>query len=327
MPEQTQKPAFKNVIRNLHGHLDLIGFILFAPAAVMLLLALQWGGNTYKWSSPTVIGLFVGGGVLLIIWAAWNHRQGQSAMIPLPVLFKRKVWVSCVYMGLFMSGMFVMSYYLPLYFQTIRGKSPIASGVDLLPSILTQVFGSFLSGKLISMAGYYLPFGIASSVLATAGYGALSSLTPSTSTGKWVGYQILVGLGRGIGMQVPMVAVQKSVLPAQIPVAMGLLVFSQTIGGAIFLSAAGTILTNSLASELKVHAPDVNATAVIDAGAYDLPSIVSSSALPGVVQAYCSSIDRIFYMVTALSATTLCLSWAMGWVDVRQPKEKKTESA
>ncbi len=39
------KPAPRAVLPTLHKKLDLIGFTLFAPASIMVLLAVQWGGN------------------------------------------------------------------------------------------------------------------------------------------------------------------------------------------------------------------------------------------------------------------------------------------
>ena len=45
---------------------DPLGTVMFIPAVVCLLLALQWGGTTYPWSSGRVIALFVVFGLLLI---------------------------------------------------------------------------------------------------------------------------------------------------------------------------------------------------------------------------------------------------------------------
>jgi len=52
-------------------------------------------------------------------------------------------------------------------------------------------------GKL----GYYLPWSVASAVIVSIVAGLMFTLKPDTSTAKWIGYQILAGLGRGCGLQ------------------------------------------------------------------------------------------------------------------------------
>lgn len=54
----------------------------------------------------------------------------------------------------------------------------------------------------VERLGYYLPFMLICGVLNAIASGLLSLLSPSTPTGKWVGYQILLGIGRGFGLSV-----------------------------------------------------------------------------------------------------------------------------
>jgi hypothetical protein len=132
-------------------HLDPFGFIIFAGFAVQILLALEWGGTTYPWNSSHIIGLFCGAGLTLIVFAAWEVRIGDVAMIPLSVIRQRVVWSSCLVMALFFGQVLTTIYYLPIYFQSVKGYSPIRSGVDLLPTILPQITFAILSGVLGNM--------------------------------------------------------------------------------------------------------------------------------------------------------------------------------
>lgn len=148
VPEQMPKPKASSVVRTLPTELDLIGFAIFAPAAIQLLLALQYGGNQFAWDSATVIGLFCGAGATFIVFLAWDYYKGDAAMIPMSMIRKRTVWSSCLVYGFLMSQLFTTSYYLPIYFQGVKGVSPTLSGVYLLPSILSQLFFAIGSGML-----------------------------------------------------------------------------------------------------------------------------------------------------------------------------------
>jgi hypothetical protein len=148
IPDQAAKPPFKEVFNTITHKLDLTGFVLFAPAAIQLLLALEYGQNQYPWNSATVIGLFCGAGGTFILFLGWEYRQGDKAMIPLSMVAKRNVWSSCLVMMSIFAITLCTTYYLPVYFQAIQGKSPMLSGVYILPSILSQLAVAVTSGAL-----------------------------------------------------------------------------------------------------------------------------------------------------------------------------------
>jgi len=136
--------TFKTVISKL----DLPGFAIFVPCAVMCLLGLEFGGKDYPWDSATVASLFWGSGVVLVVFLWWERRVGDNAMLPLSVIRQRVVYTSCLTMLFLFTTIFTTSYYLPIYFQSIKGVSPLTSGVYMLPSILTQLVFAVVSGFL-----------------------------------------------------------------------------------------------------------------------------------------------------------------------------------
>jgi hypothetical protein len=143
------EPFSMALVRKVIPELDLIGFAFFVPASLMFLLALQFGsGNTHAWDSATVIGLFVGAGVLAVIFVLWERRVGDRAMIPGSVVGQRVVWASCTFGACNVTCMMVASNWLPTYFQAVKGDGPTMSGVHLLPSILSQVLFVITSGAL-----------------------------------------------------------------------------------------------------------------------------------------------------------------------------------
>jgi len=149
IPDRTAKIE-GSILKTVVPKLDLPGFIIFSPAAIMFLLALQFGPEPqYGWSSATVIGLFSGSGVKLILFFLWEWRQGPTAMIPLAMVARREMWVSMLLVLLIMGGLVITNaFWLPIFFQSVLGKSPFMSGVYTLPSILSNTFLAVASGFL-----------------------------------------------------------------------------------------------------------------------------------------------------------------------------------
>ena len=255
-PYKARKTTF--TFRDIVKDFDLLGFTIFAPACIMLLLALQWGGITYPWSSATVIGLICGSLGAFAAFGLWEYHHGEAAMIPFSLVRRRVVYSSLITSMCQFGGLIMQANYLPLWFQTVKGDSPTMSAVDTLPTFLTQILFAVGSGALTPKIGYLLPLGLFGNTFASIAAGLLTTLQPSTSVGKWVGYQILGGMGRGVSTQQPIQAVQSVVTKDMIPIATATLMWSQTFGGAILLGLGQTAFLNFLRDALKSYAPQLN---------------------------------------------------------------------
>ncbi|KAI8952715.1 major facilitator superfamily domain-containing protein [Xylaria longipes] len=331
-PEQVVKAPFSlGLVRRVIPQLDVIGFIFFAPAAILLLLALQFGsGNTYAWDSSVIIGLFVGSGVAAIIFLLWEWKAGDVAIIPFSMVGNRIVWASTLQYVALISAVFVGTQYFPIYFQAVKGVGPVLSGVYLLPSILSQIVFVLLSGGLISKVGYYLPFAVFAGIGATIGAGLISTWGPHTSTGMWIGYQVIYGI-RGCGIQLAIVAIQNALPVKQSQLGVSFLVFCQTFSAAVFVVVANTIFTQSLINETLRLVPSVSPADVLRAGgsAEAIRSLVppGSPQLAALLKVFSNAFDTICYLMIALASISVIASFGMGWVDTRQKKPQGNAEA
>jgi len=148
IPDQLPKERAISVLPKLHKHLDLIGFTLLAPAIIQLLLALQYGGSQFAWNSSQVIGLFCGAGATFIFWMFWNYHKGDDALLPFSTIRRRPVWTSGANYVFMMATVFGSTYFLPLYFQGVKGVNAIMSGVYLLAIVLPQLASAVTGGWL-----------------------------------------------------------------------------------------------------------------------------------------------------------------------------------
>lgn len=199
IPEQMPKQNPLVVFAKLHHYLDLVGFALFAPAVLQLLLALQYGGNQFAWKSSTVIGLFCGSGATFIVWLAWNRYKGDDALLPHSMIKQKVVWASGLFQAFMLSAVYGATYFLPIYFQAINNVTAMLSGVYLLPTILPQLV--MAGWVLVQKMGFIIPIAVVGTVFLSLGSGLYSLLQPDSSTDDWVGFQILAGVGSGLSMQ------------------------------------------------------------------------------------------------------------------------------
>jgi len=93
----------------------------------------------------------------------------------------------------------VADYYLAIYLQSVRDDSPLESSVHMLPTTLGMLLSMVTAGGLTQTTGYYFPMAIIGPCISAVGYGLLSTLSPTASTARWVGYQILYGVGSVFG--------------------------------------------------------------------------------------------------------------------------------
>lgn len=97
---------------------------------------------------------------------------------------------------------FTILYYLPIYFQSVYNNNPIDSGVKMLALIIPLTLAAMAQGYLLYKIGRVPMFWIVGGALGAIGCGLFYTMDTNTSTGKWIGYQIIVGFTSGLTFQV-----------------------------------------------------------------------------------------------------------------------------
>lgn len=296
---------------------DLEGTALFLPAIICLLLALQWGGSTYAWNSGRVIALLVLAAVLILGFIAIQWWKQEDATVPPRIFLNRNVWGSAWFGAMLGAAFFVIVYFLPIWFQAIKGASATKSGIMNLPAILGLVIVSMGAGGLVTVIGYYTPFMLVSSVLMSIGAGLLTTLEVESGSPQWIGYQFMFGAGVGFGMQQTLIAVQTALPAADIPIAVACQMFFQTLGGALFISVAQNVFTNQLIKNLATVVPDLDPSVVRMTGATELKTVIEQKFLPGVLTAYNLTLTQVFYVSVATATASICGAAFVEWKSMK----------
>jgi hypothetical protein len=162
------------------------------------------------------------------------------------------------------------------------------------------------------------------SAIFCVGSGLLYTLKVDSSAGVWIGYQILAGVGSGMAVQIPFVAVQVVTSEKDMATGNACVFFFNSLGGALAISIAQNIFVNSLTDNIPVYAPGVDPKIVIGAGATHVREVLAkigwSNMLDGVLRAYTKGITQAFIVAVAASAVSFFISFGMEWKSVKGKK-------
>ncbi|GAA5838665.1 hypothetical protein JCM11251_003257 [Rhodosporidiobolus azoricus] len=318
--------SYRSIIRQTM-RMDWIGGILVLGAVTSLVLALQWGGNQKPWNDGSVIACFVVAGVAFIALVIWERYLGDRAMVPVKIFSHGPVSINAILATAFITrcSLLIFTYYIPIYFQAVKDHDATKSGVDILAFMLSVVFSVIISGRLVAKFGRYWPFLIAGPVPGVIGAGLMYTVTSSTSMGKLIGYQILLGVGVGTTMQNSLFAMQAEFKDNMklVGQATSLASFSQFLGGTIALAIGQAALSTQLTENFAKYAPTAPLAVIKESplAIWDLPADV----IPGAVEAYVKSLKIVFILGVPFYALGIFSAIFVRNISIAKPKVEKKE--
>ncbi|KAF5671556.1 major facilitator superfamily transporter [Fusarium denticulatum] len=303
------------------AQLDLVSNMLLLPALTSLFLALSWAGTVYPWSSGQVVGSLVAFAVLFGVFL-WNQiRRGDAAALPPRIMKHRCVVAGFIFIFCVNSTGVVLEYYLPTYYQLVRGYTPVKSGYMMLPIIIAATIGSLIHGAGTSAFGYYMPFMLFASIIMPVAAGLITTFKIDTSFEKLIAYSALSGLAYGIGFIGPQTAVQ-TVLPAEdVPLGLSIMLFAQSFGPAVSVPIAQVLFTNRLSDNLDGVVPGLNGTHISNSGLTEIVRNVPESATRDVLVAIDKSLGQTWYLVAGLASVAIVGSLMTEWRSVKEKRE------
>src|SRR5205809_508391 len=180
----------------LGQRLDLRGLALLSPGLAIFVYGMSEAGAEGGFGSPPALAGIAPGLPLVVLfaWHAW--RGGRAALIDVSLFARRGFAIAAatnLLIGIALFGALIL---LPLYYQIVRGESPLATGLLLVPQGVGAALAMPVAGRLTDEvgAGVVIPAGI---VLALAGTAAYTQVGAGTSYALLAGALLLIGLGLG----------------------------------------------------------------------------------------------------------------------------------
>ncbi|KAI4101558.1 MAG: hypothetical protein L6R37_004884 [Teloschistes peruensis] len=240
------------------AQIDWPGVILSLAGSIILVFPLEQGGVQYPWKSAAIISTFVIAGVawvFFVIWETYLTMQGHRlSMLPVfPVRLATHRVIGAALLSGFLTGFpfMVTIIFLPQRFQIENDLSPVDAGVKMLALLLLSAFGAGLAGFICSKKNISWYLLVLSNVLQVIGLGLLSSI-PSSETvlARQYGYQVILGLGFGLGLSSLVIVSRVEVDDADLAVTMGAITQVRVLGGVIGIAIAQVVVSSTIRSDL-----------------------------------------------------------------------------
>ncbi|KIM99776.1 hypothetical protein OIDMADRAFT_125578 [Oidiodendron maius Zn] len=292
--------------------IDYVGTFLFVGSSTSFLIPVTWGGVIYAWDSvQTLVPLLIGA-VGFIVFILYEKHFATDPMIPMSIFKTQTAVVN--YVGTFVHGLALWCclYYLPLYFEAVKGYSPVIAGVALFPNVLSVVPGGITAGILITYFGYYRWALWSGWIFCTLGMGLLCLIESNTSIAGWIFLMISSGLGLGILFPSIVFAIQASATPSEVAMAVAMCSFFRSFGQAIGIAIGGSIFQNRMYANLLGYPALAPYADEYSKDAAALVEIIRSMPSGGdknnLRNAYTDSLRIVWAMCCALAGATMVLS-------------------
>lgn len=326
-PEASKSMHGKLTLYQIALNFDPIGTVLLLSSLICFILAMQWGGISKAWDSATVIGLIVGWGVMSVLFAINEWYQGDNALVVYRILKVRSIGTACGFIFFMMCGNLALYYNLPIYFQAISGDTPLQSGLKFIPTILATSICTFLSSTFIGKVGFFQPWILAGSILQTIGVGLYYTWGLNTNLGPVIGFQIIYGIGAGLGVQASIIVGQSMSSIEDRSITLATICFFQFVSGAYGVSATDSVLNNILLKKLVHYVSHLHPEEVLAVGATGIDGAFQGDELIGVQKAFLDGVRASLVLTVAFLGVAVLWALTPRWPGRLIPPTPKTEEA
>jgi EmrB/QacA subfamily drug resistance transporter len=274
------------------ARLDVRGLVLLSGGIAVFLYGLAAAGSGRAVGGLDPIAVIAAG---LAAVAAFGVHAIRAPQPLLDVrLFARRGFAAAAVTNLVVgAALFGVALLLPLYFQIVRGRTPLETGLLLIPQGLGAALAMPVAGSLTDRIGAR-PVVLSGVTLAAAGTAAYTQIAAGTPYWYLAGALLLIGAGLGSTITPSMAAAFRTIEPAAIPAATSAISTIQRVAGSLGTALLAVTLQRAMTAELPGFRGGI-----AQAGA--LAAADPARTLPSLASAF----GTTFWVALALTAASL----------------------
>ena len=228
--------------------LDVAGVALLSGGVALFLYGLAQVGSHGSFRDPVPLAALAAGLALVVGFCAHALR------VPNPLidvrLFARRGFATAAATNFALGvALFGVALLLPLYFQIVRGTTPLETGLLLIPQGLGAAIAMPIAGALTDRIGArrVVPAGV---VLALAGTAAYTQISATTAYWYLAAALLLIGAGLGATITPSMAVAYQTLERAEVPRATSAISAIQRIAGSLGTALLAVGLQRAMKAEL-----------------------------------------------------------------------------
>jgi EmrB/QacA subfamily drug resistance transporter len=228
--------------------LDIPGAVLLSGGLALFLYGLAETGQHARWATPAALGPMTAGAVLVALFVRHAGR------VPHPLidlrLFRYRGFAAGTAVNFVLgTALFGVALLLPLYFEILRGRDPLETGLLLAPQGLGAAVAISLAGYLTDKVGArrVVPAGV---LLALAGTGWYTQIGAHTPYGALLAALFLVGAGLGATITPAMAAAYQGLPHTAMGQATSAINVVQRVAGALGSALLAVVLQQAMTARL-----------------------------------------------------------------------------
>lgn len=307
-------------------NIDVVGTAILTGSLCTAVIPIQ-EATTNGWHSAKTwvpIALALPIFALYFVWARWYGEK--RAVLPLSIFRDLNV-VGCAIISFSTFWLAILYIYeVPASFQEVHGRTPTQSGVDILAMMISNALASLFGGILARKSGHYFPQLVVAPVLGAIGAGLIYLTKVDTGLGLQIGSQILLGVGIGAIIQLPMLAIQANSEKSVISKATALSIYAQRFGGGVGSSVSVAILYGQFPSMIRTSFAEasLDATPYLNIQPTTILTVTDQAARSALQQALTRTINLIY--ISGVPFFALICFATLAFVKITNIKtEKSTE--
>ncbi|KAK4941987.1 hypothetical protein LTR10_018168 [Elasticomyces elasticus] len=318
----TLKPRTSSLKEKL-VRIDFTGGVLFIGSSTAFLVALSWGGSQEPWNSFRTLVPLILGSVGLGTSMVWEGFYAKEPFLRKSLFHCRSSYAA--FAGAFAQGLLLYGQlcYIPFYFLSVRGFSPIRTGIALFPLTFAFIPSSLVVGSMITRLNRFRWALWIGWLIATTGIGLTLVWDLDTPTAVWVVIGIIVGVGHGFVLNAQNFATQAICLPGDEAAAAAMYAFLRSFGMAIGVGIGSTVFQNVMLIKLNQLSLPTDIADMSESYVAVLRTMAPSEFKTNILHAYSYGFRGVYGFFTGIAGVATLLSMLIGHFDLN--KELETE--